>query len=357
MQARFICLLAGFSSAATCAVAGGVERGPNSVAILFEEGNYAEVTLGYGSPDVSGTAFGGASGNMLGSYLTYSLGIKQSLSDKLDFAIIMNEPIGADVDYAAGTGYALAGTTANLQAAAITGLLRYKMPSNISVYGGLRAEQAKGDVTIIAPLVWIPFYNLSTDRQMAWGYLVGAAWEKPEIAARVALTYVSPITHTLQSVENGNPTGSFETEVPQSLNLEFETGIAADTLLFGSVRWQDWSAFDISPAAYTFLVGSPLVSYQSDRISYSLGIGRKFSDTWSGAVTLGYEPSNGDVTGNLGPVDGYKSIGLAASYTHDNIKITGGVSYYKVGDAVTNIGASFTDNSAVAAGVRVGVSF
>lgn len=357
MQARFICLLAGVSGVATGATAGGVERSPNSVSILFEQGNYAEVTLGYGSPDVSGTAFGGASGDMLSGYLTYSLGIKQALSEKLDLAIILNEPIGADIDYPTGTGYVLQGTTANLQAAAVTALLRYKLPSNVSVYGGLRAEQAKGDVTIIAPLLGIPSYNLATDRVTDWGYIVGAAWEKPEIAARVALTYVSSITHTLQSTENGFATGSFETEVPQSLNLEFQTGVAANTLLFGSIRWQEWSAFDISPAAYIGIVGSPLVSYQSDQITYNLGIGRKFSETWSGAITLGYEPSNGDITGNLGPVDGFKSIGIAASYTHDNIKVTGGVSYFEIGDASTTIGANFTDNTAIAAGVRVGVSF
>ena len=148
MQARFICLLAGFSSAATCAVAGGVERGPNSVAILFEEGNYAEVTLGYGSPDVSGTAFGGASGNMLGSYLTYSLGIKQSLSDKLDFAIIMNEPIGADVDYATGTGYALEGTTANLQAAAITGEPTPDLVARVRVVGSALFDDLRTSAVI-----------------------------------------------------------------------------------------------------------------------------------------------------------------------------------------------------------------
>jgi len=75
-------------------------------------------------------------------------------------------------------------------------------------------------------------------------------------------------------------------------------------------------------------------------------------------VTLGYEPSDGELTGNLGPTDGFRSIGLAATYTRDNLKITGGVRYVELGDATTNIvSASFTDNSGVGVGVRIGYSF
>ena len=62
---------------------------------------------------------------------------------------------------------------------------------------------------------------------------------------------------------------------------------------------------------------------------------RRFNETWSGAVTLGYEPSDGDLTGNLGPTDGMRSIGLAATYTRDNMKITGGIRYVDIGDAAT----------------------
>lgn len=343
--------------AAGAAHAGGVERATQSVSILFEKGRYVELSYGYANPDVSGTAFGGSSGSMLAGYGTYSLGYKQSLGDNVDIAVILDQPIGADTDYPTSSGYVLAGTTAKLRSDAITGLIRYHLPSNFSVYGGLRYEAAKGDVTIIAPALGIPMYVLSTNTDKQWGYIVGAAWEKPEIAARIALTYTSPITHTLDATENGVRTGSFKTEVPKSVNLEFQTGVAKDTLLFGSVRWAEWSVFDIAPPAYVGLVGSPLVSYQSDRVTYSVGLGRKFNENWSGAVTAAYERSNGDITGNLGPTDGFSSVGIAATYTQDNIKLTTGVRYINVGDATTAIGAKFTGNSAVAAGVRLGLSF
>ena len=65
---------------------------------------------------------------------------------------------------------------------------------------------------------------------------------------------------------------------------------------------------------------------------------------------------------NLGPTDGSRSLGLAATYTKDNMKITGGIRYVDIGNALTAIpgnapAGTFADNSAVAAGVKIGWSF
>lgn len=367
---RALTSVVAFALTAGAAVAGGVERSTQSVAILFEQGSYAELNFGYFAPEVSGALgvpvgpfpVGSPSGDMAPAYLTYSLGYKQALNDRLAVAVIVDQPIGADVDYPGTFGlapYPLAGTTAELRSAAVTGLLRYRFPSNVSIIGGLRVEQVEGVVSI--PFVGAPGpgYTLNTGRPTDMGYVVGVAWEKPEIAARVALTYNSAITHTLSYVETGPvpTTGTFDTEIPQSVNLEFQTGIAADTLLFGSVRWVDWTAFTIDPPGYNAAVGSPLVSYRSDRTTYTLGVGRRFSDTWSGAVILSHEPSTGDITGNLGPTDGFSSISLAATYTIGNAKITGGIRYVDIGGATTSLGAQFADNSGIGAGLRIGFSF
>jgi long-subunit fatty acid transport protein len=350
---RILMTTAALFAVASGAQAGGVERSSQSVAILFEQGRYAELSFGHFSPDVSGTVGGGAlsSGDMSSSYNSWSLGYKMDIGDRMNLAVILDQPIGADVAYPTGTGYPLAGSTAELSSSAVTALLRYKFENNVSVYGGLRYETVKGIVSIPA----VAGYTLSTNNDSELGYVVGVAWEKPEIAARVALTYNSAITHTLDSLEFGAVAANFETEVPQSLNLEFQTGIAKDTLLFGSIRWVDWSEFLIDPPAYP--LAAPLVSYQSDRTTYNLGVGRRFNENWSGAVTLGYEASNGDITGNLGPTDGFASVGLAATYTMDNLKVTGGVRYVDIGDATTNIGANFSGNSGIGVGLRVGYTF
>jgi long-chain fatty acid transport protein len=353
LMKRVLLATSAMIAAASGVQAGGVERSSQSVAILFEQGRYAELSFGRFAPDVSGT-LGVSSGDMAPSYNSWSLGYKMDIGDRMAFAMILDQPIGADIDYPGTLGpgsYPLAGSKAKLSSSAITALLRYKFDNNVSVYGGLRYETVHGEVSL--PVV--AGYTLDTNYDSELGYLVGVAWEKPEIAARVALTYNSAITHSLDSVEFGATTPGFDTEIPQSINLEFQTGIAKDTLLFGSIRWQEWTAFVIDPPAYPLPV--PLVDYASDRVTYNLGIGRRFNDRWSGAVTVGYEKPDGQPTGNLGPTDGMKSIGLAATYTKENIKITGGVRYVDIGDATTTLPAEFTNNSGVGFGIRVGYSF
>lgn len=354
------------------ALAGGIERSAQSVAPLFEPGEYLEFSAGSFSPTVSGVGggffVGTSSGDMGGSYATYSFAYKKDLSDKLDVALIVDQPVGADVDYSgASAGYPFSNSTAEVRSAAITGLLRYKLPTNISVYGGLRAERVKGNVHIEAPLAvfGVPFpgnlnYTLNAEPDYGFGYVVGVAWEKPEIAARVSLTYNSAIKHTLDTVETGVPlapgplNGTLDVEIPQSVNLEFQTGVAKDTLVFGSVRWVDWTAFNITPQ----YLGQPIVSNDDDTFSTSLGVGRRFNEHWSGAVIFGYEKTQGTPTGNLGPTDGYKSIALAATYTMNNIKITGGIRYVDIGDATTKgVNSDFNGNDGVGVGIRVAYSF
>lgn len=365
--------------------AGGVERSTGSVAFMFEPGTYAEMSFGSVSPDVSGVqavplfspgeVFPGSSGDMTGDYKTWALAFKTELSDRLSLGFLIDQPVGAKVDYAPDTGYAyggaaalFGGSTAEIDSTGFTAVLRYQMPSNVSVYGGLRHLRTNGTVSLFNG------YQMRTETESDFGYLVGVAWEKPEIAARVALTYQSSITHDFVASETllsaappviGAATG-FSTEVPQSVTLDFQTGIMADTLLFGSIRWVDWTAFDITPTIYSASFGGALVDYDDDTITYSLGVGRKFSDRWSGAVSLGYEKENDSFSGNLGPTDGFRSLGVALTHTAGNVKITGGARYIWIGDAETQAPApypagttlaQFRDNSGVAVGLRIGYMF
>lgn len=348
------------------AVAGGIERSAPSVAILFEDGNYVEFSLGAVDPDVQGTFLGAiGSGDMAQGYGAYTLGYKYAINEKLDLAITLDQPVGARVSYPISAApYPFAGATAEVDSQALTALLRYKLPSHLSLIGGIRLEEASGVVGIPS----IGGYTMSTDTDRSVGYVLGVAWEKPEIAARVALTYFSEITHELAAQEQftGMPAAvatTFETVIPQSVMLDFQTGVAADTLLFGSIRWTDWSEFDITPPLFA---GAPcglgpcgsLADVTTDSTTYTLGLGRKFNEQWSGAIVLAYEGDGGVPVGNLGPTDGYKSIGLAATYTLDSMKITAGVRYIEIGDATTtSIGSQFTDNSGVAAGLRIGYTF
>ncbi len=99
----------------------------------------------------------------------------------------------------------------------------------------------------------------------------------------MALSANSPITHDIATSETsvlgvGN-VSTTTVKTPRSINLSAQSGIAKDTLLFGSVRWVEWTAFDFTPADYfTLSSGGSLVSYNNDTVNYSLGIGRRIND-------------------------------------------------------------------------------
>jgi long-subunit fatty acid transport protein len=332
------------------AVAGGLERTPQSMAVLFEEGRYMELSFGYVSPDVSSSL---GTGDILESYVNLGFSYKADLSDTLSYAIIFDQPYGADTAYPTGTGFPAAGSVASIKSNAVSGVLQYNMANGASVYGGLRAQSLQAQASLAGG------YTADTDTNIALGYLVGAAYERPEIGLRVSLTYHSEVTHDLQISELGGAPTPEDVAMPQALNLEFQSGIAEDTLLFGSVRWVEWSATVIDPPVYDGLTAPapPLVFFADDRITYTLGLGRRLNETWSVLGSVSYEENTGSATGNLGPTDGFTSVSLGAIYRKDNMKITGGIRYAEIGDATSFSGVPFTDNSAIAAGVRVGWSF
>ena len=357
--------VSGAAALVVCAgpvLAGGIERSPQSVSLLFEPGSAVQFSFSSVSPDLSGTfpTNGTSSGDMAPSYNSLAFGLKMAINDRVDVALIFDQSLGADVDYTgAEVGYPIRGTTAELDGSDLTALLRYRLAERVSVYGGVRSQGISASLSGLPSAGLGGVYGLEVDRTQEWGFVLGAAYEVPEIALRVALTYNSAIDHSFDATEtvNGGVVGTspFETTIPQSLNLEFQSGVAKDTLLFGSVRWQDWSAFDITPVAYAAgNAGRSLIDYQSDYVTYTLGLGRRFNESWSGAVTLSHEPATGDIQGNLAPRDGFTSIGLGATYRMDRTEISAGVRYIRLGDATTQlINADFTDNDAVAFGLRV----
>ncbi len=371
--------------AAGPALAGGIERSHSPYSILWEKGNYAELSIGRIMPDVSGTfthplAGPIGSGSMLSDYNQVTLAFKYAVTPDLDLALVIDQPIGADVAYPTSVQpgspapYPIAGSNAEVTSNAITALLRYRFNENWSVHGGLKAQRTSGRVQIFNPNLPGGEYTTETSKETDFGMLLGAAYEVPDIALRVALTWQSAIKHDFSAVESlpNHPLGvitrdtSFEVEVPQSLTLDFQTGVAADTLVFGSVRWREWAAFEITPPFYSSFGSldpqnpdNSLVAYPRNVVTLNLGIGRKFTENFSASVSVGYEKSNDQRTSNLGPHNGMRSITIGASYTQDNWKLTGGVTYAKLGDAETYAPmlGDFRDNDMVAVGIKVGYSF
>ncbi|SHE46379.1 Long-chain fatty acid transport protein [Loktanella atrilutea] len=208
-------------------------------------------------------------------------------------------------------------------------------------------------------------YTAHAEKDRQTSYVIGAAYEKPEIALRVAFTYESGYTHKFSTTETFGgadlPPSTTSISMPDVYTLDFQSGVAQDTLVFGSIRHATWSDWHVKPAGYANITGGEEVTgIDSDSTTYRLGVGRKFSDNVSGFVRVTYEPSNGDDLSRLAPTDGSTSFGVGGTYTRDAFKITGGVEYIKFGegnDDPARTNTRFADNDAVAVGLSVGYRF
>jgi long-chain fatty acid transport protein len=372
--------LALLATSTTLAQAGGLDRSRINFGLLFEEGNYVELGFSHVSPMVAGTysgvfgPFAGSStGDMAGDYSSISLSYKHQFSDKVALGLFINSPYGADADYTAGP---YSGLNAKWKSRQIAAVLKYDVSDRFSAYGGLKYVRSSAQIGIPAALFQDPAgvlpnpypagYAARGEADEQVGYIVGTAYERPEIALRVALTYESGISHSFKTTETGTPlifgpgavlSTTTDVEMPQSLTLDFQTGVAKDTLVFGSVRWSEWSVWEIRPPGYDAIINSDITSFDNDVLSLSLGVGRRLNENLSVFARVGYEKANGGVASRLAPTDGSTSIGIGGSYTMDNIKITGGVEYVKVGDAVDGSGVRFAGNDALGVGVSIGIRF
>lgn len=351
------------------ALAGGIDRSGQGSAIIFEDGNYAELSFGVVMPSVDGNDIGfggGASGSVAADYTQFSLGVKYDINEKMSVSLIIDQPFGADIEYAA-TSALLGGTIANAATTAATAIVRYKVSDRFSAYAGLRGQKSSADVTLSGGAYGpLSGYSVDLASDTAFGYVVGAAYEIPDIALRVALTYSSAITHEFDTVEmiGAATVGTSPTEVttPQSINLDFQTGVAEGTLVFGSIRWVEWSGFRLDPAFFVGAAGGGLIDLDNST-TYTLGIGRRINDTWSGAFSVSYEAEGDPLVSPLAPTNGRLGATLAAIYTNGDMKISTGINYTSVGDSTPETGtpdmarAIFAGNSAFGIGVKVGYSF
>ncbi|KMK66886.1 OmpP1/FadL family transporter [Puniceibacterium sp. IMCC21224] len=365
------------------AFAGGIERTTQSAMVLFETGNHAEISFGFVKPSVDGKSRPPVSSNIdnvAGDYVLPSFALKMDLSDRLAAALIVDRPFGADVSYGMGDAM-LGGTTAEASTTAITALMKYSFTPNFSAFGGVRHMTAEGAIHLQGAAYGpVSGYDVELDRQGAFGYVAGVAYEKPEIALRVALTYNSSIEYDFDTTETGplvDPDGpgplpslpllagtsETTTKLPESWNLEFQSGIAKDTLLFGSIRHVKHSQFRVDPVQLDLVTGSGLIDLE-DTTTYRLGLGRKFNDKFSGSVTVAYEPGTGELVSPLAPTDGFTSLSVGGAYKfNDAVTLSGGVSYTWLGNAKPETGtpdvarADFKDNTVLGVGFKIAYKF
>ncbi len=359
------------ASTASTAFAAGLDRSSRSVAFIFEDGNKIELSAGFADPSIDGTDVATAgTGNIADSFGLFGGAIRYELNDQLSFGVLIEEPFGADILYGPATPV-LGGTAATVNSSSVTAFGRYKFNERVSVHGGLVYQNLNADVTLSGAAYGpLSDYNAAFSNDSGIGYMLGAAYEIPEIALRVALTYHSEIDHSLDTTETATAlpaTIASQTEVttPEQIALAFQTGVAEDTLVFGSVRFSHYSVTTVSPMGLQLATANPEASLTDleNAFDVELGVGRRFSEKWAGSLSAGWSQSGEDVFGSpLGGTNGSVSLAVGASYqASDSLEISGGVRYTQFRDAVPTVGgtpvADFQGNSALSAGLRVQFSY
>lgn len=426
----------------TGAFAAALDRSGQSIAAFLQPGNYFEAGISVLDPDVSGQEAGSSTtnrqiGDMAGDYYFPSAALKFQLTDNFSFGLLYDQPFGADAEYSGNNVFVAAPTdrvlstlpiTTTAIGGATTGstsvevdtqnismILGFQPTENFNIYGGGVYQTIKGNVKLRGS-AYSAFngYDANIKEDSAVGWLAGAAFQIPEIALKASVTYRSEIDHEFVANENlslatplanaapmlggivppallpdisqaiggfaaaNSADGKTKITTPQSVNLDFQTGIMANTVAFANVRWVNWKDFSITP--YKFgkaaeavgrLVKRPngfsLVEYSDDQWSANVGVGRKLSEQWAGNVSVGWDSGAGNPVSTLGPTEGYWNVGLGVQYSPaPNYFIAGGVKYFMLGDAKAQTGAQaggsdyvaeFEDNDAWAYGLKIGYRF
>lgn len=356
----------------TTAQAGGIDRSGQLLNPLFNEGTYGELRFGYTQPDVTGRGLitGQSIDNVAGGFESPGFGFKMDVGEKWSFSILGTEDFGADIRYPGNPRTTeFGGTTAITNGFSVTILGRYKFDENWSVYAGPRFNRQDGQIRLNG-IAYGPVagYSVELDDDIGVGYVIGGAYERKDIGLRVALTYNSRIRHGFDTQEffNGVPAALPETvnsDLPQAINLDFQTGVAPDWLIFGGIRWAEFSEFLVEPTLFRELTGVGLVELE-DITTYTLGVAHRFTEKWAGSAAFIYENPRTRIVSPLAPYTGLQALQLGAQYNINNVELAAIVRYSRPGNALPGTGvpiriarADFRNNNAWTGGVRIGYYF
>lgn len=251
-------------------------------------------------------------------------------------------------------------------------------------------------------------YEAELPQEAAFGIIAGAAYQIPEIALRASITYRSKIEYDMniqekmpEVISDGLPLlhpgwhigdkidalgtgytyskGTSKISTPQSLNIDLQSGIMADTLAYINFRWVDWSDFSVRPHQVGILSesittgqekgpeGFNLIAYKEDQKSVTFGVARKLDDKLALTLIGGWDSGVGEYATTLGPSRGFWSAGLGGQYSFNkDTFVQAGARYFWLGDAKSQSASwygtsrhdgDFEGNTALGLSVKIGHRF
>jgi long-chain fatty acid transport protein len=344
--------------AATSAQAGGLERAGYNIDLLFDPSDYAfESAVTYVNPqrdmnnvrdnvpldgDLNGLPSDGIRDT--DGYWVPRIGFKAGIGDAIDCMADYSQPWGVHVN----PGRNWAGANDNVETKieshnyATTCSYSFDMgPGQLRVIGGGFYQEVSGfkDRLVFAMPAGSPLSGMGRLELEGegWGWRAGVGYEIEEYALRTSLVYNSAVkldditgTMDLRQVPGavlpgiaGVNTPVFgSADLPDSLEFKFQSGVAPDWLVFGSVKWTDWSQLQSLPFCPIATRGiecrtsgptevTSLDLLYRDGWTVSGGVGHKFNEKLSGAVSLTWD--RGTTTGIGAQTDTW-TVGTGLSY-------------------------------------------
>jgi long-chain fatty acid transport protein len=326
--------------------AGGFSRGTADTDILYEDGNFnlrAGVT--YVNPTRKITkGFAPLGGSLVGTnytdaYIIPSAAVKINLTDDARCAATLSQPYGGSTSYSVPFGTsAKRSESFEITEYGLTCGYKFDLAKGQAwILGGVFQESFAYDLSAVGGAI-----NVKLDSNKA-GFRLGAAYAIPEIALRAELMYRSGTTHdatgtTTRLAPTGTaldglpigialPVASGRGNLPQSVEMKLQSGIAPGWLAFGSVKWTDWSVTETLDLTITPGFNRNNQYFWRDGLTISGGIGHAFTDKISGAASLTWDRGVG--TGWDLSSDTW-TLGAGVSLKDDlggELKVGGGLTY------------------------------
>ena len=372
------------------AIAGGWETGKLDTGFLYEKGNYAELSYGSLNYAINGTIQTAATHKIAKDQTRKSLSGKFQIGN-IDVGItsfdsgaiqmdgqsvaVSRSLCASAVGQLAGDPTQAAAVATNCSVAASADakldtqalIAKYKVNENFSAIGGVRRVNVKTSTVQTLKT------DYTLDSVSKTGVIYGAAYEIPDIALKFEVLRSEEIKMGLTGNADNLMANSFggtvafdgssQMKAPQATTVKFQTGIAEGTLLTASAHKVKWASSQIDVKFAGAAAALDVSSEFSDSTAYSLGIGRKFTESTSGSLTYSWEKGAGATSGSgFTMSNGSKTLSVGLKHQANNFTLSGGVSYTKVGDvdvsAVSGVvTAAYADNSVTAVGLKASFDF
>jgi len=373
----------------------GLERSNVDISFLFSDDASADIAIANVTPDFNPTdsiMFSFSATNVAPSFSINILDAKAEISDNLMLGLWRtNSGNGVNIDYGVISGLGATGAfnpedptdvtnqstiKADLSIPSTMLVAKYQLNDNMSVIGGIKHVSVNGgelslpaelgaddpygddrDNDGVGPIDTTATWSLGSKQAM--GAVIGAAYEIDDIALRISVLHETAIDLDVGATGVGVAAGSGATEssIGDATSIAFQTGIAEDTLLFGSIRYSNWNDNQIKlPNAADELTQ---VSKFDDGVNYTLGIGRKLSEKLSTSLSYYFSDGSGVGASELAPYGETKTLSIGARYAlSDSLTLSGGYSHSERGDATTgNFGAGFTGSTVKTIGLKLTAQF